>query len=107
MPAAGSSTHQDGLIRAQKPAVLWMGKHPNRGFIVDALDMINVDNQSHHGDQPFWVVGEKSKKMRALTRGQKPYFHIFSSNMYSRHVAKPEAEYRLYIVDAVLADSRK
>src|SRR5690606_22203035 len=52
------------------------------------------------------AVGEQGKKMRAITRGKKPYFHIFSSYSYVRHVAKPEAEYRLYIADAVLADSR-
>lgn len=86
-----------------------MGNHSDRGFLADMADMadmINVDNQSRRGDHPLWAVGEQGKKMRALTRGRKPYFHIFSSNSYSRHVAKPEAEYRLDIADAVLADSR-
>jgi hypothetical protein len=100
------SRHWDELVRALKPAALWMGNHSDRAFLADLLDMINVDNQSRRGDQPLWAVGEQGKKMRALTRGKKPYFHIFSSNSYSRHVAKPEAESRLYFADAVLADSR-
>jgi Hypothetical glycosyl hydrolase 6/Beta-galactosidase trimerisation domain len=96
----------DGLVKEHKPGTFWMGNHSDRGFLADLAEMINVDNQSRRGDHPLWAVGEQGKKMRALTRGQKPYFHIFSSNSYSRHVAKPEAEYRLYIADAVLADSR-
>jgi len=100
------SQHWNGLVQTLKPAALWMGNHSDRGFLADLLEMINVDNQSRRGDEPLWAVGEQGKKMRALTRGEKPYFHIFSSNSYSRHVAKPEAEYRLYIADAVLADSR-
>lgn len=96
----------DGLVKEIKPGAFWMGNHSDRGFLADLAEMINVDNQSRRGDQPLWAVGEQGKKMRALTRGRKPYFHIFSSNSYSRHVAKPESEYRLYIADAVLADSR-
>ena len=96
----------DGFVKQTKPGTFWMGNHSDRGFLADMAEMINVDNQSRRGDHPLWAVGEQGKKMRALTRGQKPYFHIFSSNSHSRHVAKPEAEYRLYIADAVLADSR-
>lgn len=98
--------HWDGFARRLRPGLFWMGNHSDRGFLADLAEMINVDNQSRRGDHPLWAVGEQGKKMRAITRGKKPYFHIFSSNSYSRHVAKPEAEYRLYIADALLADSR-
>src|SRR5438874_689759 len=96
----------DGFVREHKPGAFWMGNHSDHGLLADLAEMINVDNQSRQGADPLWAVGEQGKKMRALTHAQKPYFHIFSSNSYSRHVAKPEAEYRLYIADAVLADSR-
>lgn len=96
----------DGVVREHKPGAFWMGNHSDQGLLADLAEMINVDNQSRRGSHPLWAVGEQGKKMRALTRAQKPYFHIFSSNSYSRHVAKPEAEYRLYIADALLADSR-
>lgn len=96
----------DKVSRELKAGAFFMGNHSERGFLADHAEMINVDNQSRRGDHPLWAVGEQGKKMRAITRGDKPYFHIFSSNSYSRHVAKPEAEYRLYIADAVLADSR-
>jgi hypothetical protein len=96
----------DRASRAHKAGAFFMGNHSERGFLADHAEMINVDNQSRRGDHPLWAVGEQGKRMRAITRGEKPYFHIFSSNSYSRHVAKPEAEYRLYIADALLADSR-
>lgn len=96
----------DCFVKQTKPGTFWMGNHSDRGFLADVAEMINVDNQSRRGDHPLWAVGEQGKRMRARTRGRKPYFHIFSSNSYARHVAKPEAEYRLYIADAVLADSR-
>lgn len=96
----------DKLNKEIKPGAIWMGNHSNKGFLADYAEMINVDNQSRQEQHPLWAVGEQGKKMRAITRGKKPYFHIFSSNSYARHVSKPEAEYRLYIADALLADSR-
>ena len=98
--------HWDRVTKEIKPGTTWMGNHSDKGFLADYADMINVDNQSRRGHTPLWAVGERGKRMRALTRGKKPYFHIFSTNSYSRHSAKPEAEHRLYIADAVLADSR-
>ncbi len=98
--------HGDSVTKAAKPGTTWMGNHSDKGFLADYADMINVDNQSRRGHTPLWVVSERGKRMRAITRGKKPYFHIFSTNSYSRHSAKPEAEHRLYIADAVLADSR-
>lgn len=96
----------NNLNKELKPGAIWMGNHSDKGFVADYAEMINVDNQSRQRQQPLWSVSEQGKKMRAITRGKKPYYHIFSSNSYARHVAKPEAEYRLYIADAVLADSR-
>lgn len=96
----------DRLNKGIKPGVFWMGNHSDQGFLADYAEMINVDNQSRREQHPLWAVGEQGKKMRAITQGKKPYFHIFSSNSYSRHVAKPSAEYRLYIADSILADSR-
>lgn len=100
------SQHWDRTTKAIKPDSTFMGNHSDRGFVSDYADLINVDNQSRQEHTPLWFVGERGKKMRALTQGRIPYFHIFSTNSYSRHVAKPEAEHRLYIADAVLADSR-
>ncbi|WP_427175274.1 alpha-amylase family protein [Arthrobacter sp. 92] len=96
----------DSTSRGIKPGAFFMGNHSEHGFLADGAEMINVDHQHRLYDEPLWAVGEQGKKMRAITRGEKPYFHIFSSYSYARHVAKPEAEYRLYVADAVLADSR-
>lgn len=94
----------DRLTKEIKPGTTWMGNSAV-SLLAEHADMINVDQQSRREHQPLWLVSESGKKMRALTRG-KPYYHIFSSNSYSRHMAKPEAEHRLYIADALMADSR-
>jgi hypothetical protein len=96
----------DNISRSIKPGAFYMGNHSERGFLAEIAEMINVDQQSRVRDTPLWVVGEEGKKMRAVTGETKPYFHIFSSNSYARHVAKPAAEMRLYIADALLADSK-
>ena len=98
--------HWDRTTKEIKPGTTYMGNHSDKGHLADFADMINTDHQSRRTHTPLWHVGERGKRMRALTREKKPYFHIFSTNSYSRHVAKPEAEHRLYIADAVLADSR-
>lgn len=99
-------TFWDSTTKQIKPSTFFMGNHSERGFLADQAEMIAVDNQHRRGDQPLWAVGAQGKRMRALTQAKKPYFHIFSSYSYARHVAKPEPEYRLYIADALLADSR-
>jgi hypothetical protein len=98
--------HWDAVTKEAKPGSIWMGNHSERGFLSDHADMINVDQQRRKEHDPIWIVGETGKKMHALTRGRKPYYHIFSSNVHARHLAKTEAEFRLYIASAVLADSR-
>lgn len=96
----------DRTTKEMKPGTTFMGNHSDKGHLADYADMINTDHQSRRTHTPLWHVGERGKRMRALTQGKKPYYHIFSTNSYSRHVAKPEAEHRLYIAEAILADSR-
>src|SRR5262249_42198957 len=74
--------------------------------IADLAAMINADFQRREGSTPIWVSGEMGKRMRALTDAKKPYFHIHSANVASRHLARPEAEQRLWRAERVRAAPR-
>ena len=58
----------ESFAKEIKPGTTWMGNHSDKGFLADYADMINVDNQSRRGHTPLWAVGERGKRMRALTR---------------------------------------
>lgn len=95
----------DDFTKQIKPDTIWMGNH-GVSRIADLAAMINADFQRRERSTPIWVSGEMGKRMRALTETRKPYFHIHSPNVASRHLARPEAEQRLWLAEAVAADSR-
>jgi hypothetical protein len=95
----------DDFTKSIKPDTIWMGNH-GVSRIADLAAMINADFQRRSGNAPMWVSGEMGKRMRTLTDAKKPYFHIHSANVASRHLARPEAEQRLWLAEAVAADSR-
>ncbi len=95
----------DDFTKGIKSDTIWMGNH-GVSRIADLAAMINADFQRRGGDTPVWVSGEMGKRMRTLTDAKKPYFHIHSANIASRHLSRPEAEQRLWLAEAVAADSR-
>jgi type 1 glutamine amidotransferase len=95
----------DDCTKRLKPDTIWMGNHAV-SRIADLAAMINADFQRRSVAMPMWQSGEMGKRMRALTDARKPYFHIHSANIASRHLARPEAEQRLWLAEAVAADSR-
>jgi len=95
----------DEFIQNIKPDAIWMGNN-SVSPIAKLAAMINADFQVRRGNTPIWASGEIGKRMRTATEAKKPYFHTHSANVASRHLARPEAEQRLWLAEAVAADSR-
>ena len=95
----------DDFTKSIKPDTIWVGNH-GVSRIADLAAMINADFQRRSGSTPIWVSGEMGKRMRTVMDAKKPYFHCHSANVASRHLARPEAEQRLWLAEAIAADSR-
>ncbi len=76
-------------------------------FVERGQEMLHTENQGRGPDTPLWRIGMSGKLLRDLSRGERPYWLLVGYYLPGwRHAAKPDAEQRVWMADALASGAR-
>ncbi|MFB3920172.1 MAG: beta-galactosidase trimerization domain-containing protein [Terriglobia bacterium] len=77
------------------------------GFIERGQEVLQVENQGRGPNTSLWQIGMTGKLLRALSGGKRPYWITIGYYLPGwRHIAKPEAEQRVWLAEALANGAR-
>ena len=98
-------------IKRVKPGAIFVPNQTNsagmHGFVERGQEMLHTENQGRGPNTPLWRIGMSGKLLRELSRGERPYWLLVGYYLPGwRHAAKPEAEQRIWMADALASGAR-
>ena len=103
--------HWSETVKGAKSGAIFV---PNQTSIagMEALvergqEVLQVENQGRGPNTPLWQIGMTGKLLRALSGGERPYWIVVGYYLPGwRHIAKPEAEQRVWLAEAMASGAR-
>ena len=76
-------------------------------LVARGQEVLQVENQGRGAATPLWQIGMTGKLLRAAGHGELPYWITIGYYLPGwRHIAKPEAEQRLWLAEAWASGAR-
>ncbi len=98
-------------VKRAKPGAIFVPNQTSiagmRGLVERGQEVLQIENQGREPTTPLWQIAMTGKLLRALSGGERPYWLLVGYYLPGwRHIAKPEAEQRVWLAEALATGAR-